>query len=398
MRPRLLAGVLAAVVIVGGSAAFVLVRLSGSSHGGHAVTAATPSASNPSPSSAANAATPTPTPTPTASPSPAVADACASGQLNMAVGAGSSSAGGLHGVIVLIANDGTAACDLSGTLQAQLLGAGGSALPTSQGTAPTGQAWLVPDRVALDPTEPQPGEATVLISWHTGNPAPGVCSGSAPTAGELGLTFPSGDTITAPVNPSPSLPEGMAPCQGVLTVGAVTQITSAPTSATDAQDAAVSEVEEEEGVTVTTSCTPAPGGSCLTLSGETSGTDAADFEYQLYGGGGGAVCYAYVYQDAAGWHPMDVLCTQDTAPADGSTVTVTAPGRSCVNIHSAPGHASSVLSCVSSSSSTTYQVEQGPIYVAETDSTSHLPMGTIWWYLAGLGGWVAQDYVADPNG
>jgi hypothetical protein len=53
---------------------------------------------------------------------------------------------------------------------------------------------------------------------------------------------------------------------------------------------------------VTTSCTPSAGQSCLTSSGETLGTAAAYFEYQLYGTGGGAVCYAYVYQDAAGWH------------------------------------------------------------------------------------------------
>jgi hypothetical protein len=316
----------------------------------------------------------------------------------MVVGAGSSSAGDQRGATVLIGNDGGAARDLSGTMQAQLLSAVGASLPTSQGTAPTGQAWLVPDRVALDPWEPQPGEATELISWHTGDTASGVCSGSAPAAGELSLTVPGGGSITAPVNPSPSLSEVMAPCRGVVTLGAITQITSAPISATDAQDAAASEVQEEEGVTATTSCTPAPGQSCLTLVGETSGTgtDAADFEYQLYGGGGGAVCYAYVYQDAAGWHPLDVLCTQDTAPADGSTVVITAPGGGCVDVHSAPGHASSVLSCVSSGA-TTYEVDQGPVYVAETDPTTHLAMGTIWWYLTGPDGWVAQDFVADPN-
>jgi hypothetical protein len=65
---------------------------------------------------------------------------------------------------------------------------------------------------------------------------------------------------------------------------------------------------------VTTSCTPTAGQGCLTLSGETLGTDAADFEYQSYGTGGGAVCFAYVYENPTGWHPLDVLCTQDLAP------------------------------------------------------------------------------------
>ena len=88
---------------------------------------------------------------------------------------------------------------------------------------------------------------------------------------------------------------------------------------------------------------------------------------------------------------------EKTVAAKG-TVVATAPGGGCVDVHSAPGHASSVLSCVSSSSATTYEVEQGPVYVAETDSTTHLPMGTIWWYLTGPDGWVAQDFLAGANG
>jgi hypothetical protein len=190
----------------------------------------------------------------------------------------------------------------------------------------------------------------------------------------------------------------MAPCQGTVQLGAVTSVASATTFTTDAQDAADSDIEEEEGVTVTTSCTPSAGQSCLTSSGETLGTAAAYFEYQLYGTGGGAVCYAYVYQDAAGWHPLDVLCTQDLAPADGGTVTISVPVGACADVRSAAGHASSVVSCVSPSAQTAYAVGQGPIYVAETDPTSGLAVGTLWWYLTGLDGWVAQDYVASPNG
>ena len=145
---------------------------------------------------------------------------------------------------------------------------------------------------------------------------------------------------------------------------------------------------------MTTTCTPTAGQSCLTLSGETLGTSAADFEYQSYGTGGGAVCYAYVYEDGTGWHPLDVLCTQDLSPAGGGTVAISVPGSGCADVHSAPGHASTRLSCVSPSAQTTYSVEQGPVYVAETDPTTHLPMGTIWWYLSGVDGWVAQDFIA----
>jgi hypothetical protein len=193
----------------------------------------------------------------------------------------------------------------------------------------------------------------------------------------------------------------MAPCRGVLTLGAITQVSSAATFTSSAEAAALSDIEAEEGLAVTPTCTPTAGEGCLTLSGETLGTDqhAAYFEFQSYGTGDDAVCYAYVYQDSAGWHPLDVLCTQDgLAPADGGTVAITVPGGGCANVHSAPGHTARVLSCASSSSATTYEVEQGPAYVAETDPTTHLPMGTIWWYLSGLDGWVAQDFVASTGG
>jgi hypothetical protein len=405
MRPKLLAAVLVAVLVVGAGAALVLLRLSGSGGSGHSIAARTPAVSataspaTPVPSQTpATSVTPTPTPTATATPTAAVADTCTGSQLNAVVGAGNSASGGREGVTVLIGNASGAACALSGAVQAQLLGSTGSPLPTSQSPATEGEAWLVPDRVALDPWEPQPGEASVLIAWNTGDSGPGVCSGSAPQAGELKVTFPGGGSIAAPVNPSPLLSQGMAPCQGAIQVGAITQVSGAKTFTTDAQDAAEFEVSQEEGQTVTTSCTPAGGQSCLTGSGETLGTDAADFVYQSYGTGGGAVCYAYVYQDSAGWHPLQVLCTQDTAPVDGGTVNIAAPGGGCVNVHSTPGHATSVLSCVASSSQTTYAVAQGPVYVAETDSTTHLPMGTLWWYVSGPNGWVAQDFVAGPAG
>jgi hypothetical protein len=190
----------------------------------------------------------------------------------------------------------------------------------------------------------------------------------------------------------------MAPCQGAIQPGAIIGISTVAISTTDAQDAADAAVEQEEGQTITSSCTPTAQQGCLTRSGEgTLGPDSAHFEYESYGIGSGAVCFAYVYQDAAGWHPLDVLSTQDLAPADGGTVAVSVPGGGCVNLHATPAHASRVHSCVSPGTQATYVVEQGPVYVAETDPTTRLAMGTIWWYLSGLGGWVAQDFVASPN-
>ena len=401
MRWKLAGAVLVAVLVVGGGMTLALMRLSGGAGSAHRVTATSPPTPSPSPTPTSSTAAPTATPTPSASPSPtaSVADACTGSQLDMVIGAATSASGGQEGVTVLVGNHAGTACDLSGNLRVQLLDGSGSVLPTSPVSGPMGQAWLVPDRVALDPWEPQPGEATVLISWHTGDTAPGVCSGSAAVVGELNVTVPGGGSITAPVEPSPTSPQGMAPCQGAIQLGAVTAVSSVASSTTDAQDAADADIEQEEGETVTSSCTPTAIQGCLTRSGDgTLGTDSAYFEYQSYGIGGGAVCFAYVYEDAAGWHPLNVLCTQDLAPADGGTVTISVPGGGCADVHAAPGNTSTVLACVSPDAQTTYVVEQGPVYVAETDPTTNLAMGTIWWYLSGLSGWVAQDFVASPDG
>jgi hypothetical protein len=397
MRQKLLTTVAAAILVIAGAALLVL-RLSGSAGPGHQAVAATSPTAGPSETAAggppAAVSTPTPSPTPTAT----VADACTASQLDMVVGAATSASGGQDGITALVGNHGASACVLAGTITVQLLSGGGAQLPTTQGAEPAGQAWLVPDRVALDPWAPQPGEATVLISWRTGDTAPAVCSGSAPLVGELSLAVPGGGRLAAPVDAQPLVPGGMAPCLGAIQVGAITQVSRAATFTADALAAADAEVEEQEGETVTPGCTPTSGVACLTLSGTTGGTDAAYFEYQSYGTGGGAACFAYVYRDSSGWHPLDTVCGQDLAPSSGGTVAITVPGGGCAAVHSAPGHASSVLTCVSSGTGTAYAVDGAPVYVAETDATSRLAMGTIWWYLPGPGGWVAQDFVAAPGG
>jgi len=92
-----------------------------------------------------------------------------------------------------------------------------------------------------------------------------------------------------------------------------------------------------------------------------------------------------------------VLCTQDLAPADGGTVAVAVPGGGCVNVHAAPDHGSLVISCVRPGLRRHTWSSRVPS-MAETDPTTHLAMGTNWWYLSGLNGWVARDFVAPPTG
>jgi hypothetical protein len=315
----------------------------------------------------------------------------------MVAGAATAASGGEEGVTALIANYSGMACQLAGDIGVQLVGANGTSVPaTVKVPAASGDAWLVPDRVALDPFEPQPGEATLQLSWHTGDAAPGVCSGVLEAVSRLTLTVGEAG-VTGTVDTLPAFPGGMAACGGVLQVGSISEVTSAATFPGNAQQAADHEVAEEEGVSISSGCTPGSGQACLTGEGSTLGVEAAYFQYQLFGSGGGAACNAYVYHDGVGWHPLDVLCTQNMAPASGGTVAITSPGGACVRVHSAPGHASRAVACLSPSSQQTYSIVGAPAYVAETDPKTGLPMGTIWWYLAGVNGWVAQDFLAAPQ-
>jgi hypothetical protein len=384
MRRGLIAAV-AALLLVGAAAAAVLlvpgfgvrVRL----HGGSPAPA---SASSHQTASSVASVTPTPTPSPTASP----ADTCPAADLNLVVGALTSASGGQEGVVALIADGSGSACLLSGPIDVQMLTSQGAPLATHQGPATTGQAWLVPDRVALDPWEPQPGEADLSITWHTGDQQPGVCSTTAPAAGEVRLNFPGGE-ITDGLG---ALSAGsVAPCGGEVDLTPLAQPATAGTFP-DALAAAEDGVQKATGLPYSAGpCTPTGTQGCLTGGHVTGGEDAAFAQFQ----DPVAACTSYVYQDAAGWHPLDTVCTQaGDAPAIGATVTVTVPGGGCANAHVDPGHAATVSTCVAGG--TLAGVDGGPDYVAETDPSIGLPMGTLWWHLSGVG-WVAHDFVAPAD-
>ena len=326
---------------------------------------------------------PTPTPTP-------VSDACTGSDLNVLFGAESSASGGQEGMTALLANDSSTACKLSGTIGAQLLTANGAELTTSwSNPAPPGSAWLVPDRVALDAWWPQPGEATVTISWHTGDVQPGVCSGSAPSVGEVSLSIPGGGSVTGSLAES-MVQLTMAPCNGAVVLGAVTPA-SAP-QAFSSPTAAAQEADQEEFAG-----TVPPN----TTYSVVSGSAAAVVSYA------GPDCGAstYIWQDSAGWHILDTSCAQASgySPVGGTYDFVYGPtSTGCASVHSSPSHTSSVVGCLAFSATsgaqfpqnTKYTVDQGPTYTPETDPTSQQAEGTIWWHLQGQG-WVTQDYLVN---
>jgi len=282
---------------------------------------------------------------------------------------------------ILIADHSSTPCLLGGSLQAHLLDGSGNPLATSQSPAPAGQAWLVPERVGLDPWWPQPGEATVLITWHTGDVQPGQCSGPAPQVGEVSLSIPGGGTVIGTASG-----QAMAPCKGVIQLGAISQA-SAPRAFATPTEAAQEAAQEEFAATIASLGPPAS-------YQVTSGTQA---DYVTYAVGHGCAATTYLWQDAAGWHVLDTTCVQNTGynPIVGVSNHIFGPGSGCANVRASPSHASSIVSCLTWSqtgSTTTYTVDEGPTYAAETDPSSGLSDGTLWWHLHGYG-WLTQDFL-----
>ena len=353
--------------------------------GGSSAAPGTPSGrATPSPTARPSAtATATPAPTPTTS-------ACTGSELNVVFGAASSAAGGEQGLTALIANDSSTSCRLSGTIGAQLLTSSGSELTTSWSSpAPPGSAWLVPYRVALDAWWPQSGEATLTISWHTGDVQPGQCSGPAPSVGEISLSIPGGGSVTGTLT-SALAQLSMAPCKGMIQLGPVTQAGVPQAFSTPTAAAQLADQEEFAG----------QGPSSPTYSVVT-GSAAAVVSYA------GPDCGAdtYVWQDGAGWHVLDTTCSQAPgySPVGGTHDFVYGPTASgCASVHSSPNHSAIVTGCLPFSATagaqfpdnTKYTVDQGPTYTAETDPTSQQPDGTIWWHLQNEG-WLTQDYLVN---
>jgi hypothetical protein len=86
----------------------------------------------------------------------------------------------------------------------------------------------------------------------------------------------------------------------------------------------------------------------------------------------------FLYEDAAGWHFVNVRCAQATGAIPGPQDLVRVSG--CANVREAPGPSSHVVACLSNG--TVVDVDSAPVYLDEH----------IWWHLSGRG-WMAHDYL-----
>ena len=108
------------------------------------------------------------------------------------------------------------------------------------------------------------------------------------------------------------------------------------------------------------------------------GTNAGTFYGQLGGasGGGGTSCFVFLYQDASGWHYVNVRRAQATGDIPGPQDLVKVSG--CAKVRDAPGLSSHEVACLPNG--TIVNVDSAPVYL---DSL-------IWWHLSGRG-WMAHE-------
>jgi hypothetical protein len=135
-------------------------------------------------------------------------------------------------------------------------------------------------------------------------------------------------------------------------------------------------------------CTPSAAQPvCLTGGEMTLGTYASYGRFTDGGIGGGAVCFAYVFQDTAGWHSFDSACVQNSVvPEVGQQDIVQV--STCANVHQAPSISAPILTCLADN--TQVQVDGGPDYVAPAGQ-----LGTLWWHLKALGWMAHQNLISE---
>jgi hypothetical protein len=114
------------------------------------------------------------------------------------------------------------------------------------------------------------------------------------------------------------------------------------------------------------------------------GTNAGTFSGQSYrsGGGGGAGCFIFLYEDSSGWHYVNGRCAQATGYLPGPQDLVYVSG--CANVRFTPGVSSKVVGCLANG--TMVDVDSAPVYLD----------GHIWWHLANLG-WMAHEFLVAPK-
>jgi hypothetical protein len=158
----------------------------------------------------------------------------------------------------------------------------------------------------------------------------------------------------------------------------------------DAAQAARYEAQRGTGTThiVDTMAHCRPNQACAALGQSFAGTRAAYF----VGGAGSNTnvkdCAFYVFQDTAGWHPLNTACGAYAAP--GRTVSASFMGSGCINVRQSPGYTNRILECIPVD--TKVSIDGGPVFVQEASPSDSANLNRLWWHLAGHG-WMVHQYL-----
>jgi hypothetical protein len=128
--------------------------------------------------------------------------------------------------------------------------------------------------------------------------------------------------------------------------------------------------------------------TCVALQDKHDGTRSAFFDVQAGSNSEVTNCGVYVFQDAAGWHPLNVVC--GVYPAVGKTLTATFMGSGCINVRANPGYAGKIVECLPVDTMVT--IDGGPVFVQESTASEVGNLNRLWWHLVGHG-WMVHQYL-----
>jgi hypothetical protein len=152
------------------------------------------------------------------------------------------------------------------------------------------------------------------------------------------------------------------------------------TSAATPQAAAIPGVEAKTGLRFGAKCSA--NAACLSVVGQSLGTDAAAVIFST-AGSGGRQCAGYVFRREGSWHLLDAACglPDQLSPLVGHDATVHVPG-SCANVHDAASLNARVVGCVYDGAAV--HIDAGPTFAD----------GRLWWHEKL--GWLAHDFLIAP--
>jgi hypothetical protein len=128
--------------------------------------------------------------------------------------------------------------------------------------------------------------------------------------------------------------------------------------------------------------------SCIALEQQHDGTRSAYFDAHAGSNSDTVACGVYVFQDAAGWHPLNTAC--GVYPVPGRSLSATFMGSGCINVRADPGYTSRIVECLPVDTMVT--IDRGPVFLQESTPSDAANLNRLWWHLVGHG-WMVHQYL-----